>query len=420
MTTTAADLRARYFHNDEVDPNNVAQALVEIGQARQATLGGMRSVLDGAEKAGRSSLLASETRQYDKAADEARALDLLAEEVKLFKVETDPIVVPTERDGSRAGTPQGKTFTEFLRGRIGDVEMRAQGVATGAAGGYLVPEGFRTKLVERMKRIGSVRRVAEVIHTDSGASLPFPTNDDTANIGAILAENVQVTEQDVTMGTITLGAYTYTSRLVRVSLQLLQDNAFDLDSWLARTLAARIARAQNIHFTTGTGTAQPQGIVTGATSGVTAASTTVITMDNLIDLLHSVDPAYRAEQDALGSSPEAKWMMGDTALAAIRKLKDGQGQYLLQPSVQAGVPDQLLGYGIEINPDMPAPAAGTKPVLFGNFRAGYVVRDVASVEVLRLVERYADFLQHGFLGYMRSDAVVQDAHAYRALTMAAV
>jgi HK97 family phage major capsid protein len=292
-------------------------------------------------------------------------------------------------------------------------ELRAQGVGTTTAGGYFVPAEFRDQLIERQVFQGSVRSVATVITTDSGASLPWPTVDDTANVGAILAENTQVTEQDVTIGQSTLDVFMYTSKLVRVSLQLINDSAIDVDDLLGRLLAARIARIQNQHFTTGTGTAQPEGIQTNATSGVTlpTGNTTSITYDGLVDLVHSVDPAYR--------TANAKFMARDSVLASIRKLKDTTNQPLWQPSMQAGAPDTVLGYPIVTNPDMPAPAANVKSVLFGDFRQGYVIRDVTQVQALRLEERYADFLQVAFLLFQRSGGDVQDSNAYRALTQSA-
>ncbi|ODA69519.1 phage major capsid protein [Streptomyces sp. AVP053U2] len=306
-----------------------------------------------------------------------------------------------ERSALRTGWVDGK-------------ELRAQGVATGAAGGYMVPAPFRAKLVETMEFYSSMRDVAEVITTETGATLPWPTNDDTANVGAILAENTQVTEQDVTLGTNDIGAYMYTSKLVRVSLQLLNDNAFDLESWLAGVLGRRIGRAQNIHFTTGTGTAQPEGVQTNAVVGKTGASgqTTTVTYDDLIDLIHSVDPAYR-------NSGRARFMFSDATLSAARKLKDSQGRPLWEPSIQVGAPDGLLGYGYTINQDMPAMAASAKSILFGDFYAGYLIRDVQDVQLLRLAERYADYLQVGFLAFARTDGTPQDTAAYRAYANAA-
>ncbi|MEU2062899.1 phage major capsid protein [Streptomyces sp. NPDC013455] len=311
------------------------------------------------------------------------------------------------REGATELTSEERTA--LRTGWVDGKELRAAGVATGAAGGYLVPAPFRAKLVEAQKFFSSMRDVAEVITTETGATLPWPTNDDTANVGAILSENTQVTEQDVTLGQADVGAFMYTSKLVRVSLQLLNDAAFDVESWLAGKLGQRIGRAQNAHFTTGTGTAQPEGVQTNAVIGKTGATgqTTSVTYDDLIDLIHSVDPAYR-------NSGRAQWMLNDATLATARKLKDGQNRPLWEPSVQVGVPDGLLGYKYTVNQDMPVMAANAKSILFGDFYAGYLIRDVQDVQLLRLSERYADYLQVGFLAFARTDGTPQDTAAYKA------
>lgn len=301
-----------------------------------------------------------------------------------------------------------------LRANFGGKDFRnAQGVGTGSAGGYLVPEGFRQQIVEKMKDFGSVQSVATVLTTSTGATLPWPTNDDTGNVGALLAENTQATEQDITLGTEDLGAYKYTSKIVRVSLEFLQDvDWMDTEAFISRKFAERLGRIHNQHFTTGTGSSQPQGIVTGATSGVTAASATAITADELIDLQHSVDPAYRNER--------SKFMLSDAALKAIRKLKtSGSGEYIFQPpNVAGGVPAQIAGASYVVNNDMAVPATGVKSVLYGDFQTGYVIRFVKAFELIRLNERYADYGQVGFIAFDRADAVVQDSSAYKALTQA--
>lgn len=300
---------------------------------------------------------------------------------------------------------------EALRGGfVSGQELRAQGVGTNSAGGYLAPAGWRDRIVEAIDSIANMAQIADVLQTDSGETLNWPTEDDTANEGAILAENTQVTEQDMAWGTASVGAYMYTSKLVRVSLQLLQDSAYNAEERLGRALGRRIGRVQNRHFTTGTGTAQPQGVITGGTVGVTAASTTSITMDELIDLEMSVNEIYRNN---------GRYLLSDTALGKVRKLKDGNGAYLWQPSVQAGVPSLLLGRPYTINNSVPVPAAAAKSVAFGDFREGYLIRRVNEVQLLRLAERYADYLQVGFLAFHRADGKTQNAGAYRVLQQAA-
>lgn len=290
----------------------------------------------------------------------------------------------------------------------------AAGVGTGAAGGYLVPPEFRDKLVEQMTFVAAMRQYAEVIRTDTGANLPWPTVDDTAQEGAILGENTQISEQDVTFGQASLDAYMYTSKLVRVSFQLLNDNAFNLNSWLPKALGARIGRVQNRHFTVGTGTAQPDGIMTSATVGVTgsgsfAGAGGAVTYDNLIDLIDSIDPSY--------INSNSRFMLNQTVRKSIRKLKDSQNRPLWEPSLQVGAPDQLLGYAVALNNYIATPAVNAKTILFGDIQAAYVIRDVSDVAVMRLTERYADFLQVGFFAFQRSDGTLQNASAAKVFQM---
>lgn len=392
----------------------------------------MQEVMAAAESEGRS-LSAEESEKYTRAEAD---LDRLGGEIERqerhearereFSAVDRTGVVPDSRDGGRDGEDgerYERAWSSWVRRGTQDVtseeraalatgfvsghELRAQGVATNTAGGYLVPPAFRAKLVEAATFVAPMRQYAEVITTETGASLPWPTVDDTMNEGAILGENTQVSEQDIVLGQASIDSYTYTSKLVRVSYQLLNDNAFNLESFLGRALGERIGRVQNRHFTVGTGTGQPDGIVTGATVGKVGAAgqVTAVTYDDLIDLTESIDLAY---------ANGLRFMMSTSARKGIRKLKDGQGRALWEPSVQAGVPDQLLGYGIVLNNHVPAPAASAKSILFGNFSDAYLIRDVQGVQLLRLQERYADFLQVGFLAFARSDGTIQNAAAVRA------
>jgi len=346
---------------------------------------------------------------------------------RLAEPRPDPKLPPAgDPDRERSDKAYDKAFRSWIRGgrdalesrqleilQKGHVDLTAEQRALGtggSAGGYTIPAGFLAKITETMKLFGGMRQVANVISTDSGNSLPWPTNNDTGNVGVILAENNAMAEQDVTFGQKTLGAFMYSSKMIRVSYQLLQDSAFDLESFLARKLGERIGRIQNTHFTTGAGTTLPFGVLTGATSGVTTAAPTAITYGEIVDLIHSVDPAYR-------SSGQARFMMADSTLALIRKLADSTNRPLWQPDVQAGVPGTILGYPITINQDMPAATATLVPIAFGDFNAGYVIRDVSGIQVRRLEERYAEYLQVAFFAYARADGVADDTAAYRVMTM---
>lgn len=301
--------------------------------------------------------------------------------------------------------PNAREYHVDLRGgnyRKLQGEYRALSALNDTAGGYTVPEGFVNNLEMAMLAFGGMRQVADVMRTSSGEELHWPTTNDTGNTGAIIAESAAVSEQDVTFGEVIFRAYKYTSKLVRVPVELMQDSAFDLASVLGQMLGERIGRITNTHFTTGTGAAQPKGIVTAAAAGVTATSATAITADDIFGLVHSLDPAYR-------SGPGVGFMMHDTILLAVRKLKDGNGQYLWQPGLQAREPDTILGYPVTINQDMASSIASAAiTMLFGLF-SKYKIRDVAGLRLRRLVERYADQDQEGFVAFSRHDGNLLDA-----------
>lgn len=312
---------------------------------------------------------------------------------------------PTQQDLLQRG------FAELT-----DAEARALGATTGgAAGGYTVPEGFWAKVTETMKYFGGATVGAEPITTGTGNNLPWPTNNDTANEGYILGENVEATnEGDLAFGQKTLGAHTFVSGPAKVSLILLQDTSIDMEAFIARKVGERIARRVNRARTTGSGSSEPQGYVTGLTTGKTTASATAITYNELIDLEHSVDAAYRA-------TGRCRYKFHDLVFAYLRKLRDdsggaGVGRPLWQPSIQVGAPDTFNGYAYDINNDMASTVATTnKTVAFGDFQSAFVVRTVVGGQMMRLAERYAEALQVGFIAYERSDSLVQDSSAAKLL-----
>lgn len=398
----------------------------------------MKAIMDAAGPDGLSAEKAAEYDRLegdlDRIGDEITRAEAFAKHQAAFDtVDRRGVMPPADQTGGDFGDEPAKGYTEafarWMRNGLGgldtddqrilragfvkdDAIRNAAGVGTGSAGGFTVPPAFRQRIIEQITFVAAMRQLAEVISTETGAELPWPTVDDTGNEGAILGENTQATEQDVTYGENSIGAYMYTSKIVRASLQLLNDNAFDFEAWLGRALAARIGRIQNRHFTVGTGVGQPDGIVTSAPVGVTASAVAAITYDELVDLTDSIDTAYT-------NAGNARFMMSQSARKALRKLKDSQGRPLWEPSLQAGTPDTLMGYGLTLNNYMSAPAAGAKSVLFGDIRDAYLIRDVSDFALLRLSERYADFLQVGFIGFQRSDGTLQNASSVRTLQQAA-
>jgi HK97 family phage major capsid protein len=258
---------------------------------------------------------------------------------------------------------------------------------------------------------------AEVLDTATGQPLPYPTDNDTTQTGALVGEGAQVNTADVSLSQIMFGAYKFTSNMVKVSIELLQDSAFDLESFLTKKFSTRLGRISNTYFTTGLGSGsnQPNGIVTASvSSGQTVIGdenasapdpTSQVGYTDLVNLEHSIDPLYRKG---------AKYMMHDQTLRFIKTLKDKYGRPLWLPGMAVAAPDTILSYPFSINNDMAqlgpsgSPAVGSKSVLFGPLDK-YMIRRVKEMSVLRLVERFADYGQVAFLAFARYDGNLLDA-----------
>ena len=275
-------------------------------------------------------------------------------------------------------------------------EQRTLSGLFGASGAYTnVPMELVNSIEINMLAYGGMLQSSEVITTAHGNRLSWPTADDTSNTGAQLGESTTIgSSVDPSFAQVFWDAYKFSSKAILVPFELLEDSAFNLPSILGTMLGERLGRISNTKFTTGTGAATPKGITVCATTGVTAASATAIAADELFGLVHSIDPAYRVG---------AGFMMHDSILLYLRKLKDGEGRYIWQNGMTAGAPDSLLSYGITINQDMQSSVAtGTKTVLFGQL-SKYKIRRVNGVRLYRLQERYRDTDQDGFIAFLRQD-----------------
>lgn len=289
-------------------------------------------------------------------------------------------------------------------------EHRVQTGGSSAGGGYTVPTTLANFIVESMKAFGPMYDDSRftVINDTSGNTLQIPTIDDTAVTAVAHTEGGAVTDdggKDATFGQKSLSAYSFDTEWVRWSHELNTDSVLGMESFLGRLLGARLGRKANAELTSGTGDSAVEGIVTGSTLGHTAASNTAIASDEIIDLVHSVDPAYRVGN--------AAFMMNDQTLKAIRKLKDGDGNYLWQMgNIQAGIPQSLLGYDVVINQDMDNIATGKKTIIFGDM-AQYYVRKVGAPALFVARERFAP--DYGILGYIRFDGLLVDTAAVKHL-----
>jgi len=272
-------------------------------------------------------------------------------------------------------------------------------------GGYTVADEAMRSLEVALLAYGAMRQTSTVIRTATGGPLPIPTTNDTANKGEIIGENTTSNELEMTFGQLVLDAWKYSSKYILASIEFLQDTSINANEFLGAALGTRIARITNDHFTTGTGS-QPNGIVSAATSSaITTAASGTITYDNLVDVEHTVDPAYRVN---------ARWMMHDTALKIMKKIKvlqysgDTSGTPLWVPGLAAGAPDTILGYPYVINQSVATIGSGSKSVLFGDL-SKYIIRDVRDVTVVRLDELFAVLGQVAFLALSRHDGDLLDA-----------
>jgi HK97 family phage major capsid protein len=291
--------------------------------------------------------------------------------------------------------------------RSDKLALRANSTSS-SAGGYTIPQGF---LAEREKKIvfyNPLRSVARIIRTETGNSLPFPTIDDTSNSAGVGSENTAPSATDMTFGQITLGAYRYES-LIQVSNELLRDSGLDLAGEIASLLGERIGRKEATDHATGNGTSTAQGVVTGASTGVAGATTTTITLANIMGLRNSLDFGYQQN---------GAFMMHQTIWNSILQLADSQSRPLFLDLLNGNAP-RLLGYPVIVNNAMASSiAASAVTVLFGDF-SKYYIRDAGDIEIIRLNERYADAYATGFLAVRRTDAKVAQSAAIKKLTQPA-
>ena len=296
-------------------------------------------------------------------------------------------------------------------------EHRVQTGGTTTAGGFTVPTELATFIEKAMIATGPMygNDLFTVINSADGRTFNIPTVDDTAVTAEAHTEGTQPTDdggKDVTFGQKSLGAFAFDSEWLRWSAELNADSIMNMESLLGELLGERLGRIANSKLTTGSGSSDVEGIVTNSAEGKVAAATNAITADEIIDLIHSVDPAYR-------SSPNTAIMMADATLAAVRKLKDGDGNYLWQMgNYQAGIPQGLLGYSIAVNQAMDNVGSGvdSKVMLFGDMSKFYV-RKVGAPSLYVARERFApDF---GILGYIRFDGVLTNTAAIKHLALAA-
>ncbi|MEY8236468.1 phage major capsid protein [Lachnospiraceae bacterium 66-29] len=310
----------------------------------------------------------------------------------------------------RASDDYRKNFWNAMRSKAPMPNVtNALKVGTDSEGGYLVPDEYERTLVEALEEENIFRQMAKVIKTSSGdRKIPVVASKGTASW---IDEEGAIPESDDAFGQVSIGAYKL-GTMIKVSEELLNDSVFDLQSYISREFARRIGAREEEAFFNGDGKGKPLGVLAaagGAETGAIAASATAVTADELMDLFYSLKAPYRRK---------SVWVLNDSTIKAIRKLKDNNGQYLWQPSLAAGTPDMILGRPIKTSAYMPAMAAGAKTIAFGDF-SYYWIADRQGRSFKRLNELFAATGQVGFLATQRVDGKLILAEAVKVLAQKA-
>jgi HK97 family phage major capsid protein len=321
--------------------------------------------------------------------------------------------------GADEASPELRSMIHYMKtGTYDDyaIETRAQTKGTTTAGGYLVPTTTQAKIIERLKAFGGLADQAETLTTDSGETINWATEDDTGNTAEIVAEGAAAASAgaDKVFGQASLGAFKYeatgTGNLpMKVSWELLEDSAINLEDHIADNFARRIARKFSVDICVGTGTGQPQGIVTPQTAfDEIAANAAGPTYGELVGANAALDPEYEAN---------AKWLMHPaTWWFLVANLLDASDRPLIQANAASGagtaIEKRLLGHEVVLDPGMPQIGDQTKIIVFGDLRQSYIIRRVNGFHLLRLEELYAVNGFVGFLGWARMDGRVQNLNSY--------
>lgn len=382
--------------------------ILELREKRAKAWDAAKAFLDA--KRGQDGMLSAEdTATYDKMEADVVALGKEIErlerqasiDAEFAKATSTPIATkpgaggkaPEEKTG-RASDEYKGSFWNAMRAKAPSVAVyNALQVGTDSEGGYLVPDEFEHTLVEALEEENVFRTLAKIINTSSGdRKIPVVA---TKGEASWIDEEGLYQEDDDAFTQVSIGAYKL-GTMIKVSEELLNDSAFDLESYISREFARRIGAREEDSFFNGDGTGKPLGILAasgGAEIGVKAASATAITADEIIDLFYSLKSPYRKK---------AVWVLNDATIKTIRKLKDNNNQYLWQPSLVAGTPDTILGRPVVTSAYMPVAAAGAKTIAFGDF-SYYWIADRQGRSFKRLNELYAANGQVGFLGSQRVD-----------------
>ena len=376
--------------------------LAQLTEKRAKLWNTMKSFLDshrnekGVLSAEDDAKYAEMEAEFDNLSKEIKRLERMASiENELNKPVGTPILTnPKDEEASKKTNTYKKAFWNLMRNKTVRPEvMNDLNVGSDTEGGYLVPDEYEATLVEALEEENIFRKLAHVINTQSGdRKIPVVASKGTASW---VDEEGLIPESDDSFGQVSIGAYKL-GTLIKVSNELLHDSVFNLEAYISKEFARRIGSKEEDAFFNGDGTGKPTGILhaaLGAEVGVTTAEATKITCDEVIDLFYSLKAPYRKR---------AVWVLNDTTVKAIRKLKDGNGNYIWQPALTAGQPDTILGRPVYTSSYVPEIAAGNRTIIFGDF-SYYWVADRQGRTFKKLSELYATTDQTGFVATQRVD-----------------
>lgn len=399
--------------------------LHELKQKRNTIAADMRGIHD---KIGDNAWTDEQRTEWNKAKGELDSLDERISREEELRRQDQSYVDDQQHEqrnnlnaqnGENVNEQRGAVFDKWMRQGASEMsaeerkmlrEFRAQGIMPDEKGGYTVPETFRARVVEQMKAYGGIASVAQILNTSDGTTIYWPTADGTEEEGELLGENKEASEEDTEFGSADLGAKKLSSKIIRVSNELLQDSGIDIEAYLARRIAERIGRGEAKYLINGTGAGtpvQPKGLAVSVTGTTEAAAANTFNWKEMNTLLHSIDPAYR-------NGPKFRWAFNDQTLKIIEEMEDTQGRPLWLPNIIGGAPATVLKVPYVIDQGIADVGAGKKFIYAGDFDR-FIIRRVNYMVLKRLVERYAEFDQTAFLAFHRFDCVLEDTSAIKAL-----
>lgn len=382
--------------------------ITELLQERASLIKKQRDLIDKAEKENRS-LTAEERTKFDRLNSDIDELEARINDLKAIQEREKKQIL--NENNEKKDKPQDEeyrnAFFQYVRRGRGELtaEQRATlNTATDAEGGYLVPTSFANTIIEKLRDSNYLWQVATIEQTSSEKKIP--TSVSKPQFGWI-DELGQYPVTDASFGQLTVDAYKV-GGILKISEELLYDNTYNLEGRLSRDFTNAARDASEAAFVAGDGNKKPRGLILDAEVGVTSATTDAVTFDEIIKLVHSLRPPYRRN---------ARFLLNDQTAMAIRLLKNNDGQYIWRASVEAGMPDRLLGYPVAYSENMPNMEANAKPIAFGDL-SYYTIYIRRGIVMQRLNEKYADTGEVGFKTHMRVDGLLTLPEAVKTLKMA--